>query len=195
MTLPDTRHSLILRLQNASDAAAWMEFCEIYEATTYRIARRFGFQDADAREVTQEVLLQVSRKICNFDIAQDGRFRGWLSCIARNIAIDQLRKRQRTFTTGSSFTNRLPHLVDSQDELSQFDYEARRQQFLWAANQVRRQVSPQAWQAFWLTAVEGTSGDEVARKLTMSVGAVYVARSRVLARVKKLLAPYRENET
>ncbi len=113
MRVPDTRHSLIARLHDAGDAAAWVEFCAIYEPTTYRIARKFGLQDADAREVTQEVLLLVSRKIQGFDLSRDGRFRGWLAQIARNATVDMLRRRKTLAVGGSDFAQRLadlPHL-------------------------------------------------------------------------------------
>jgi RNA polymerase sigma-70 factor (ECF subfamily) len=82
--------------------------------------------------------------------------------------------------------------VPSSSELDRFDDEARRQQFRWAADQVRRQTNPSTWQAFWLSAVDGHSGEWVAQQLGMSVGAVYVARCRTLAKIKRLLAPYRE---
>lgn len=197
MQAPDTRQSLIARLHDAGDAAAWVEFCSIYEPTTFRIARKYGLQDADAREVTQEVLLIVSRKIQNFDLSRDGRFRGWLSRIARNATIDLLRRRNATAVGGSDFAKRLsevPHSV-AQDEGEEFEIEARRQQFRWAADQVRHLVSSKTWQAFWMSAVEGKPGEQVAKQLGMSVGAVYVARCRTLARVKSLLAPYRESKS
>lgn len=193
MRIPDTRPTLIARLHEAGDSAAWMEFCAIYEPTTYRIARQLGLQDADAREVSQNVLLNVSRKIARFDLTKDGRFRSWLAQIARHAAIDQLRKRHQHGIGGSDFQLRLAQVagpVHREEEL--FELEARRQQFRWAAEQIRQQVSEATWQAFWLTAVEGHAGEAVASKLGMSVGAVYVARCRTLARIRALLAPYRE---
>ncbi len=197
MRTPETRQSLIARLHNAGDAAAWVEFCAIYEPTTYRIARKYGLQDADAREVTQEVLLLVSRKIQAFDVSRDGRFRGWLACIARNAAVDLLRRRKSPAVGGSDFTRRLsevPNQISNRDS-DEFETEARRQQFRWAADQVRHLVNAKTWQAFWLSAVEGKPGEQVAKQLGMTVGAVYVARCRTLARVKSLLAPYRETES
>jgi RNA polymerase sigma-70 factor, ECF subfamily len=193
MRIPDTRPTLIARLHQAEDSSAWMEFCEIYEPTTYRIARKYGLQDADAREVSQNVLLAVSRKIARFDLAKDGRFRSWLAQIARNAAIDQLRKRVKCGVGGSDFMQRLAEVPGQpKNDEEQFELEARRQQFLWAAEQVRQQANGTAWHAFWLSAVEGLSGEAVAKRLGMSVGAVYVARCRTLAKIKNLLAPYRE---
>ncbi len=76
MVIPETRHSLLRRLHDRADASAWSEFCSIYEPVIYRFAKRFHLQDADAREVSQEVLLIVSRKVEMFDTQANGRFRG-----------------------------------------------------------------------------------------------------------------------
>ncbi len=94
------------------------------------------------------VLLSVSRKIEHFDLSQDGRFRNWLAQIARNAAIDQLRRRNKSAVGGSDFLRRMSEQPAAASEGKMFDTEARRQQFLWAADQVRHQVSQSTWQAF-----------------------------------------------
>ena len=73
----------------------------------------------------------------------------------------------------------------SDDESALWDHECKRQRFLWAAERVRTQVEPESWQAFWQTAVESRNAREVAEELGISVGAVYIARSRVLARLRE----------
>ena len=195
MAIPDTRHSLIRRLVDRADASAWSEFCTVYEPVIYRFAKRFHLQDADAREVSQEVLLTVSRKVESFDTLANGRFRGWLSKLARNAAVDLLRKR-RERPTGGSDIFRLLSVVPAFDlEPSQaFLQEARHQQFHWAAEQIRQSSQPMTWQAFWLTAVENLPATEVAHKLGMNVGSVYVARCRTLARIKSLIEPFLEED-
>jgi RNA polymerase sigma-70 factor (ECF subfamily) len=70
---------------------------------------------------------------------------------------------------------------DGDDE--EWEHEFRRQRFLWAAGQVQGRFTPSTWQAFWRTAVDGRPVAEVAAELGLSAGAVYVARSRVLARL------------
>ncbi len=194
MSLPDTRHSLLARLYDRGDKAAWVEFCTIYEPAIYRLGRRFGLQDADAREVSQEVLLLVSRKIEAFDPTAAGRFRGWLSTIARNITIDLLRRRRECGTGRSDLWRRLSELpLEDRSAEDAFEQEARYQKFRWAAEQVRDSVSSTTWQAFWLTSVEGLPGPEVARRLGINVGAVYVARCRTLARIKSLVETFSED--
>ncbi|MFN3191997.1 MAG: RNA polymerase sigma factor [Aureliella sp.] len=195
MTIPDTRISLLQRLHDRHDSAAWMEFCAVYERVIYRIALRFGLQDADAREVSQEVLLSVSRRIKDFDPHGRGKFRSWLATVARNATIDLLRKRKPD-TGDSDLQAHLAAIPDSasgrgENDTSSFDLEARREQFRWAAAQVRVSVAESTWAAFWKTTVEGKSAREVAEDLGITIGTVYVARSRILAKVRALVEPFR----
>jgi RNA polymerase sigma-70 factor (ECF subfamily) len=67
--------------------------------------------------------------------------------------------------------------------------------FTWAAQQVRRQVRDSTWQAFWQTAVEGKPGKTVARELGLSVAAVYLAKSRVMARLTETIKQVQDAET
>jgi RNA polymerase sigma-70 factor (ECF subfamily) len=191
MAIPDTRISLLQRLHNQQDTAAWTEFCAIYERVIFRIALKYGLQDADAREVSQEVLMTVSRRIRNFDTEANGRFRSWLSVMARNATIDLLRKNQRCTDGGSRLQRDLQNLADD-EETTLFQVEEKREQFRWAAAQVKASVSASTWEAFWRTAVAGETKELVAKDLGLSVGAVYVARCRVLAKIKKLVKPFRE---
>ena len=188
MALPDTRVTLLNRLRDGKDTAAWAEFCSIYERAIYRVALRFGLQDADAREVSQEVLLTVSKKISVFDLSTNGSFRAWLAKVARNATLDLIRKNQRRrFATGDSeFQRNLGQLDVAADDPSIFDFEAKREQFLWAAEKIQGSIAESTWNAFWQTSIEGKTAEETAQNLGMSVGAVYVARCRTLAKIKSL---------
>ncbi len=195
MVIPETRHSLLRRLHDRADATAWSEFCTIYEPVIYRFAKRFHLQDADAREVSQEVLLLVSRKVEAFDTQANGRFRGWLAKLARHATIDLLRKRRERPVGGSDLFRIMKEIPKLEIESSAtFLSEARHQQFHWAADQVRLSSVPGTWRAFWMTAIENVPAIEVARRLEMSVGAVYVARCRTLARIKQLIDPFAEED-
>src|SRR5208283_5394367 len=93
---PSTHASLLLRLRDPKDHEAWLEFVSLYEPVTYRLLRRHGLQDADAREVMQELLMAVSRSIGRWDPAKErGSFRGWLRRVARNLVINWLNRRRR----------------------------------------------------------------------------------------------------
>jgi len=192
MTLsPTTRASLLLRLRDSRDHEAWLEFVSLYEPVAYRLLRRRGLQDADAREVMQELFIAVSRSIDRWDPAKErGSFRGWLSRVTRNLLINWLKRRERrvTATGGSDLQVMLEMLpAEGDPETAEFDQELRRALFQRAAEQVRRAVQPATWQAFWETAVVGASPAQAAAKLGMQAGAVRVAKCRVLVRLREAI--------
>jgi RNA polymerase sigma-70 factor (ECF subfamily) len=189
MTLtPTTRASLLLRLCDSEDHEAWVEFVTLYEPVIYRILRQHGLQDADARDVMQELLLAVSRSVERWNPSKEcGTFRGWLRRVARNLVINWLEQRGRRAVAagGSSLQAMLDMLpaTDLQDTV-EFDRELRRALFHRAAEQVRGEVHQETWQAFWETAIAENSPAETAKKLGMTIGAVRVAKCRVLARLR-----------
>lgn len=189
MTLnPSTRASLLFRLRDSQDHAAWVEFVSLYEPVAYRLLRRHGLQDADAREVLQELFLAVSRNIDRWDPSMErGSFRGWLRRVTRNLVINWLKSRERRAQAigGTDLQAMLEQLpADSGAETIEFDQELRRSLFQRAAERVEREVQAATWQAFWKTSVEGTSIQDAANNLKMSVGAVRVAKCRVLAKLQ-----------
>lgn len=185
--VPDTRASLILRLPTKADAQAWREFVSIYEPFLHRFVRRQGLQDADARELVQDVLLSVVQAVGHWqNDSTRAKFRTWLFRIARNKLIDVLSKRQRQATkTGGSGLLEVPQ---PQSLVEEAVLAHRRELFRWAASQVKEQVQPATWLAFWKTSVEERPVDDVAKELGLTTGAVYIARSRVLVRLKEVLS-------
>lgn len=186
---PDTRRSLLVRLREAQDDAAWGEFIAIYEPLVYRLARQRGFQDADARDLCQEVLRTVAGAIERFDLdPARGSFRGWLFRISRNLMLNYLVSQRRH--PKASGQSDLYLLLESQlaadpEDSALFDTEYKRILFHRAADSIRHEFSESTWQAFWLTGVEAVGIKAVAERLAISTGAIYIARSRVLARLKE----------
>lgn len=186
---PETRRSLLVRLREAQDDAAWGEFIAIYEPLVYRLARRRGFQDADARDLCQEVLRTVAGAIDRFDLDPTrGSFRGWLFRISRNLMLNYLvSERRQPKGSGQSDLYVLleSHLATDPEDSALFDTEYKRILFHRAADSIRHEFSESTWQAFWLTGVDAVEIKHVAQRLAISTGAVYIARSRVLARLKE----------
>ena len=96
-------------------------------------------------------------------------------------------KRRRPLASGDSDVNRLlnEHPAPDDEQSALFDQEYKRQTFLWAAERVRGEFEDKTWRAFWLTSVEGEPIKQAARALGISAGAVYVARSRVMSRLRE----------
>ena len=186
---PATRASLVLRLRDTADREAWQQFVDVYSPLVYGYLRRRGIQDSDAADLMQDVLRSVASAADRLDYdPQRGSFRGWLFTITRNKMNTFLsRQRRQARGTGDSATQALLEegTARSDDAEAQWDQEYQRRVFQWAAEQVRADFGEGNWQAFWLSAVEGKSAKDISATLNMSVGAIYVAKSRVLARIKE----------
>ncbi len=192
----ETCETLIRRLPNAADVEAWDVFVEIYEPLLFRIGRVRGLQQADCEDLVQEVLAAVAKAVGNW-VADEkrGSFRVWLFRIASNLAVNFLaRAKHRRLGSGDSQIARLleelPANVGDSSEL--FLNEYRRELFRWAAERVHGQVSEQQWRAFWLTTVEGHAIAAVAQEHGMTVGSVYIARSRITERIRNMIRKHEE---
>jgi RNA polymerase sigma-70 factor (ECF subfamily) len=193
-----TRPSLLFRVRDSQDEEAWRQFVDIYAPLVYGFARRQGLQDADAADVTQEVLRAVSVAIGQFEYdAERGSFRTWLYTVARSKLITFLsrRRRQCQGTGDTSAHELLKEQPAPEDADQRWEKEYERRLFTWAAEQVRGSVQDSTWQAFWQTAVEGKSGKEVARQLGLTVAAVYLAKSRVMSRLREQIQQVRDEES
>jgi len=185
--LPETRISLIVRLPGGADVDAWMEFAEIYEPFVYRFARRQGLQDADAHELVQEVFLGVAKAIRRWEPDPDrSRFSTWLFRIAKNQLVNHLRRRRSEHVFDSVAWQQIDAEHATEEDWQQHEEAAYEQAvFQWASFRVRNDVHPRTWQAFWQTCVENQSVQAVAEQLEIPRGAVYVARSRVIRRLRQ----------
>lgn len=191
---PITRNSLILRLRDRGDAESWREFVTIYEPVIYRVAMRRGMQHADALELVQRVMLAVAKAVDRFQPdSERAKFRTWLFRITHNEFCKEYASSNRRATTGDSEMQVM--LAQLPAECTEdFSTEYRRSVFRWAADQVRPRVKPSTWQAFWRTSVDAEKPEIVAAELGISTGAVYIARSRVMARLQKQAAKFEEDE-
>jgi RNA polymerase sigma factor (sigma-70 family) len=192
---PITRPSLLVCIRDPRNGLAWSQFVAIYTPLVYRFVRRHGLQESDAADVTQEVFAAVARGIRQFDYDRGkGSFRGWLIAVTRSKLQNYLSKRQAK-NRGAGGTEALK-LIEQQpspdDEEAFVEREHRRCLFDWAVQQIRDDFQDATWQAFWQTNVEGKETNAVADSLGMSVGAVYIARSRILARLKETIRQIEE---
>jgi RNA polymerase sigma factor (sigma-70 family) len=195
---PATRASLLLRIRDEHDHGAWQEFLRLYGPVVYRYARKRGLQDADSADLVQEVFRSIAGAIGRWDYdPARGKFRGWLFTITRNklFSFLETRKRRAVGSGDSDAHDRLEaHADPSVDGSDLWDREYERQLFARAAEQVKPEFADATWQAFWMTAVEGKNPKDVARELRTSPGAVYVSKSRVLARLRDMVKQYQEVE-
>lgn len=192
---PKTRMSLILKLKSDQDVSAWHEFVQIYQPLIYRMAIRKGLQEADALDLIQEVLTRVAKAIETWDPDPGkGSFRAWLATITRNMIVEFFRSQKRLpdTTDRSDIQRLLSNQCTPVDD--SFEREHRRQVFHWAAAKVRAGVEARVWQAFWATTIDAKPIREAAEDLEMSVGAIYIARCRLMAKIRSHVERY-ESDT
>lgn len=190
---PETRASLLIRVRDPADQAAWHEFVEIYRPVVLRLARQKGMQQADADDVAQQILLSIARAVESYD-SERGRFRAWLNRVAHNAILNAITRAKPDRGAGDT---RVLAILDQQEahdgpESDLLRLEYRREVFRWAARQVRQEFHEDTWNAFWRTAVDGQECEVVAKELGKKRGAIYVARSRVTQRIQEKVADYEE---
>lgn len=189
MKQPKTRQSLIVHLKGDGNERAWVEFVTLYEPFLQHLALRLGVPDRHVPDVVQQVLLAIAKSVDGW--SHDGQaasFRRWLATVARNIVIKFMTKERRE-TGGRGGTElvelleQIPAEPDPRD-IERYEHEL----IVWAAEQVRHEFIDSSWSAFWATVIDGQPVAEVAEELGVSRGSIYMSRSRIVARIRKMVS-------
>ena len=189
-SIPPTQPTLLVRIRDARDQEAWGRFVDLYAPLVYGFLSKRGLQDADAADLTQDVMRQVALAAHSLEYdPQRGSFRGWLFTVVQNRLTDHwrregLRERGVGDTDAQQQLNELPQ-PGGLDASAQWDADYERQLFHYAASIVKQDFTEATWRAFWMTAVDGASGRDVAEQLGLTVAAVYLAKGRVMTRLKE----------
>jgi len=186
-TTDATRPSLLLRLRNPRDSEAWRTFVETYTPLVYAYCRRRGLQASDVADVTQEVMAQVLRSIADFTYqSQRGRFRDWLGTITRTKLARFLSRDARAGKGegGDAGAEELTWQVEApeSDTLWTEGFHARVLEV--AMKRARPDFQEVTWTIFEHAWVRGQAAPEVARELGVPIESVYLAKSRVLKRLR-----------
>lgn len=187
---PLTRASLLLRIRDSEDQVSWGEFVELYVPLIYGFARNQGLQDADAADVAQDVMTSVNSAISGFDYdAQQGRFRGYLYTVTRNQIGRFWKKNVGKVGTGNTAVHALLNQTEARNtDEEEWNEQHRWRLFEWARQKVQPEFTENTWQAFKRTSLDHHKPQEVAHALGISVGAVYIAKSRVIKRIRDVVA-------
>lgn len=186
---PETDDSLIARVKDPANEAAWIEFLAIYQPVVLRMARNRGLQPTDADDLAQSVFLTLSNAINDWEPKPAGPpFRAWFFTITRNAIVNALRSRQQHQGTGGTSVLELLDQIPDDASSAEFYRESQREVFRWVCAEVRPEFSPATWNIFWRTAVEDIPAEQVAAEMQRKVGAIYVAKWRVLKRIKERVA-------
>jgi RNA polymerase sigma-70 factor (ECF subfamily) len=183
-----TSPSLLRRVRNCADQAAWAEFVRRYGPLLYGWCCRWRLQESDAEDITQTVLVKLFCKMQTFSYDPTRSFRGYLKALTRYAWYALLRNRDHACVAGSGVRQALAN-VEARDDLQRLvDAQLEREVLEEAMERVRGRVEAHTWEAFRLTAQEGLSGAEAAGRLGIKVATVYQARSKVLKMLREEVA-------
>jgi RNA polymerase sigma-70 factor (ECF subfamily) len=186
--MDETRQSLLLRAQ-AGEEGAWEDLTGLYRPLIVGWLNRQGVPPGDLEDLSQDVLLSVVRHLPAFQHSgRRGAFRSWLRTIVCSRTVDYWRAADAGARAegGSGATAALQQIADPDSDLNrQWDEQHDRYVLTCVLDLVEEEFELATLQAFRRLALDGASGAEVAEELGLSVSAVYVAKSRVLARIRQ----------
>ena len=180
-----TPASLLERLRQPAAPEAWRRFVKLYTPLLFHWAQRLGWHEPDAADLVQEVFLVLIRKLPEFQYNPEQRFRGWLWTLTLNKSRELGRRRSVPTEPGTAdVLAELPSREDTQ-AIDAAEY----QQYLMqqALQLLQAEFQPATWMAFWECVVAERPAAEVARELALTENAVYLAKGRVLRRLRREL--------
>lgn len=189
---PKTSASLLGRLRaDPGDEHSWSLFVERYGKLILKWCCRWGLKLQDAEEVTQNVLVKLSRQMQEFRYDPDGSFRGWLKTIAYRTWCDFLtdQNRRRQCRLSDEVIAKLQTDDVAKSFLDEIERQSRNEEMENAMKVVRMRVEPHTWQAFEMTAIHNMPVEQVASALGIKVPTVYVAKSKVIRMIRNIVEP------
>lgn len=176
-----TPASLLEQLRHAPDAETWKRFVDLYTPLLFFWARKVGLQEEDAADLVQDVFVVLLQKLPDFRYDRQRSFRGWLRAVTLNRWRDRFKKRAEVVDGPLIETA----CVDPQESFWEDEYN----RFLVgrALEVMRQEFQATTWKACWELVVCSKPAADVARELGLSENAVYVAKSRVLRRLRQEL--------
>lgn len=180
-----TSASLLDRLRSPDNANAWERFVELYTPFLYYWANRVGLRGELATDLVQDVFAVLLTKMPQFEYDGTRRFRSWLRTVTLNKWRETRRRSARQSRAGEKIDlDELP--AAGEEDL--WDVEYRQHVTRRALELIQTDFEPSSWKACWEVIVAGRSASDVAAELGLSVGAVYAAKFRILARLREELA-------
>jgi RNA polymerase sigma-70 factor (ECF subfamily) len=186
--MDETSLSLLDGLRGNPDDAAWRRLHDLYAPLIRKWLLQRSMIPQDADDVVQEVLLIVVRKLPQFRREpRTGAFRRWLLNITINSLREFWRSRKGAAAASPEHEAMLAELEDSDGNLSrQWDAEHDRHVTQMLLERIRGDFEPRTWQAFEMVALQGVPAAEAAGRLGLTTNAVFIAKSRVLTRLRQI---------
>jgi RNA polymerase sigma-70 factor (ECF subfamily) len=177
--------TLLDQVRHAHNQTAWEQFVRLYTPLLMGLARRLGLQEADTADMVQDVFVALVQAMPHFRYDANRSFRAWLGTLALNRWRDRLRKRAAVPVGDHDPVWNGLVSADPKEAFEESEYRATL--LSRALAEVRPEFSPGVWEMFQLAALEGVAPAEAARRLGTSANAVYLARARVVRRLREVL--------
>ena len=178
-----TSSSLLERLRQPQGLEDWPRFVQLYTPLLFHWGHRWGLQDQDAADLVQEVFVTLLQKRPVFRYDRERSFRNWLRTVAMNKWRDCCRRRGGAANAEGSLGD-----LAAPEETNELDATEHRQYLVGRALKLMQtEFAPKMWKACWEHVVAGRSAAEVAAELGISEGTVYVAKSRIMHRLRQEL--------
>lgn len=178
--MTQTSASLLERLRQPNQPEAWARFVRLYTPLLYTWARAAGASGSDAADLVQDVFVVVLETLPGFTYDRHQSFRAWLRTVTFNRWRDLVKRRRPLLVDAPE-----PEIADPLPALWEREYQ--RHLAARALELMQAEFQPNTWRACWLSVVEGRSAADIGAELGMSENAVWVARSRVLRRLRQEL--------
>ncbi len=179
-----TPASLLEQLRRPGDQGSWARFVRLYYPLIYHWARRSGASPEDAGDLVQEVLMILIRTMPSFEYDPSRSFRGWL----RTVTLNAWRKRMKSPSLPTDLVEvdgMIDPSIPATEEFEEAEY--RRHLVVRALRLMEKDFRPTTWRACWENVAQGHPAEDVARELGITVNSVYLAKSRVLRRLRQEL--------
>ena len=181
--MDSTPASLLLRLRETSDEEAWPRFVKIYTPLLYRWVERYGLQPQDSADLVQEVFIVLLQSLPKFVYDPQRSFRAWLHTVVRTKWCDWQRRRGTAVTDDAGLSG-----VEAPPELAAREESEFRSYVIGRTLQLlEEEVGTKTIAAFRATAIEQRSARDVAQELGLTENAVYLARGRIMRRLREEL--------
>jgi RNA polymerase sigma-70 factor (ECF subfamily) len=180
-----TPQSLLQRLQRQPEATSWERFVALYAPLLFAWAARLGLSESDAADLVQEVFVTLVEKLPTFEYDETKSFRAWL----KTVLLNRWRQWQRQHAAARRAPQGriLDDLADSADGPDFEETEYCRHLAHRALSLMQADFEPATWKACVELVVHERPAAEVAAELGLTVNAVYLAKARVLRRLRQEL--------
>ena len=182
--MPTTSTSLLIRLREPTDQAAWSRFVNLYGPLIYHWAKRTGLKEEDASDLVQDVMALLIRKLPAFEYDKSRSFRSWLKTVTLNKWRETCRR--KSIPTHEASLSGLCNIPEKQaDEFWDADY--RKYVVSRAMDLMKQDFQPKTWQACRRYVLGEAKPDELAAEYGISVWTIYSAKSRLIKRLREEL--------